>query len=136
MKFCWLEIKLRTTAYLSLGSNIGDRAANLNQAIKGLGALGAVVAVSGFYETEPVDVVLNQPWFLNCALAIETELTAPELLSRILAVEHSMGRQRTEFKGPRIIDIDIIFFGSAVIRAPGLSIPLTPGRPQLNTSTT
>jgi len=112
-----------TTAYLSLGSNLGDRSANLSRAIQLLGTLGSVAAISAFYETEPVDVEQDQPWFLNCALAIETQLTSAELLLRMLALEHGMGRRRSEFKGPRTIDIDIIFFGDAVVHVPGLSIP-------------
>ena len=114
---------MKKTAYLSLGSNLGDRAANLRQAIDRLGELGEVIAVSSFYETEPVEVKLQQPWFVNCAVALETELMPKQLLFRVLAVEQAMGRRRTEAKGPRIIDIDIIFFGSAVIDTPELTIP-------------
>lgn len=109
-------------AHLSLGSNIGDRAANLRTAISLLGALGKVVAVSAFYETEPVEVT-DQPWFLNCAAALETENTPQQLLAGLLRVEKQMGRRRVEKYGPRNIDIDIVLFGDSVIETPGLTIP-------------
>lgn len=114
---------MNTTVYLSLGSNIGDREANLREAIRRLQALGAVMAVSSFYETEPVEVVSQQGWFLNCAIAMKTELAAEALLQQALAIEHVMGRRRTEPKGPRTIDIDIIFFGPAVIDTAELTVP-------------
>jgi len=114
---------MNTTLYLSLGSNIGSREANINEAIRRLGELGAVEAVSSFYETEPVEVERQQAWFLNCAVKMETALTAESFLKQILAVEQAMGRKRLEPKGPRIIDIDIIFFGDAVFDTPELTIP-------------
>lgn len=110
-------------AYLSLGSNLGDRVANLRQAIHQLDGLGVVQAVSSFYETEPVEVMQEQPWFLNCIVALETELDPRELLDRILALELTMGRRRIEPKGPRTIDIDIVLFGDAVINSPELTVP-------------
>jgi 2-amino-4-hydroxy-6-hydroxymethyldihydropteridine diphosphokinase len=109
--------------YLSLGSNVGDRQANLAEAIRRLGELGAVKAVSAFYETEPVEVQNSQPWFLNCAVGIETELSPEDFLNRVLAVEQAMGRRRTEPKGPRTIDIDIVLFGDAVLDTPDLTVP-------------
>lgn len=114
---------MKKKVYLSLGSNLGDRAANLRQAISHLEELGALMAVSSFYETEPVEVKSQQPWFLNCAVGLETELMPKQLLSRALTIEQDMGRRRTESKGPRTIDIDIIFFGNAVVDAPELTIP-------------
>lgn len=110
-------------AYLSLGSNLGTRAANLRQAINSLKDLGAVQAVSSFYETEPVEVEREQPWFLNCVVALETQLGPEQLLERILVLEQTMGRRRTEPKGPRTIDLDIIFWGDIVINTPELTIP-------------
>src|ERR1700733_4224530 len=95
--------------YLSLGSNIGDREAQLREALTKLGALGRVLAVSSFYETEPVEFV-EQAWFLNCAVAVDTARTPPELMSEILRIEEQMGRQGVKKKGPRSIDIDILFF--------------------------
>ncbi len=109
-------------AYLSLGSNLGDRAANLREAIARLDVAGPVQATSAFYETQPVDVP-DQPWFLNCVLLIETEVTPRELLNLALAIEKAMGRLRTGAKGPRKIDIDIVLFGDQVVDEPGLTIP-------------
>lgn len=114
---------MKRTAYLSLGSNLGDREANLREAIARLGELGAVSKVSALYETEPVEVSGQQPWFLNCAAAVETELTPLEFLQRLLAIELAMGRERTEPKGPRTIDMDIIFFGDEVLDTKELSLP-------------
>jgi len=114
---------MKRTAYLSLGSNLGDREGNLREAIARLGELGSVSRVSALYETEPVEVAGQQPWFLNCAAAVETELTPLEFLKRMLAIEQSMGRKRTEPKGPRTIDMDIIFFGDEVLDTPELTVP-------------
>ena len=114
---------MKTTVYLSLGSNIGDREANLREAILRLRELGAVQAVSFLYETEPVEVEREQSWFLNCAIKMETDLTAEEFLRHMLAVEQAMGRRRIEPKGPRTIDIDIIFFGDTVLDTPELTVP-------------
>jgi 2-amino-4-hydroxy-6-hydroxymethyldihydropteridine diphosphokinase len=111
-----------TVAYLSLGSNVGDREANLRSAIEKLSGLGKTIAQSSLYETEPVEFTA-QPWFLNCAVAVRTGLAPHVFLSRILAIEQEMGRQRTQPKGPRIIDIDILLFGDAVIHSPGLDVP-------------
>ena len=108
--------------YLSLGSNVGDREANLNTAIQHLRSLGEVVAVSAFYETEPVELA-RQPWFLNCAVQLNTEKMPQQLLSGVLAVERKMGRRRLQKKGPRNIDIDILLFGNATVEAKGLTIP-------------
>jgi len=110
------------TVYLSLGSNVGDRESNLRTAIEKLGQLGKVLAVSSFYETEPVDFAA-QPWFLNCAVALRTELMPRLFLSKMLAIEQHMGRRRNLPKGPRTIDIDILLFGNSIIRAPQLDVP-------------
>lgn len=110
------------TAYLSLGSNLGDRAANLQFAIAQLSSAGKVTAVSSLYETEPVGVV-DQSWFLNCVVAIETELAAGELLRSVLEIERFMGRQRLSQKGPRKIDIDVLLLDDCVIAEPGLKVP-------------
>jgi 2-amino-4-hydroxy-6-hydroxymethyldihydropteridine diphosphokinase len=109
--------------YLSLGSNVGDRQANLAEARRRLGGLGAIRAVSAFYETEPVEVQTSQPWFLNCAVGMETELSPVDFLNRVLAVEQAMGRMRKEPKGPRTIDIDIVLFGDAVLDTQDLTVP-------------
>jgi len=113
---------VKQTVYLSLGSNLGDRAANLQKAIDRLGQMGSVKAASPLYETQPVEVE-QQPLFLNCAVAMETELSPEQLLSRVLELEQSMGRKRTQVKGPRTIDIDIVLFGNSVIDTTDLTIP-------------
>jgi 2-amino-4-hydroxy-6-hydroxymethyldihydropteridine diphosphokinase len=108
--------------YLSLGSNIGDREANLREAIERLSSLGTVTAISSLYETEPMEVA-DQPWFLNGAVGLRTMLAAADLMKKILAIETTMGRVRTQPKGPRTIDIDILLYDDAVISEPGLTIP-------------
>jgi 2-amino-4-hydroxy-6-hydroxymethyldihydropteridine diphosphokinase len=110
------------TAYLSLGSNLGDRAANLSAAVEQLTVAGRLIAVSALYETQPVDVP-NQPWFLNSVAAIETDMTPKELLQLALRVEAAMGRMRLSEKGARKIDIDVVLFGDHVVNEPGLKIP-------------
>ena len=113
---------VKKIVYLSLGSNLGDRQANIRTAIGQLLDLGYVQEVSSLYETEPVEFT-DQPWFLNCAVAVRTELIPREFLAGMLAIERSMGRQRTQPKGPRIIDIDILLFGAAHINTPTLTVP-------------
>ena len=108
--------------YLSIGSNQGDRAANLRTAIDRLGALGEVLAVSSFYETEPVEFTA-QPWFLNCAVKLDTEKMPKQLLGGILELEQTMGRRRGPNKGPRTIDVDILLFGSSIVDTKMLTIP-------------
>jgi len=114
---------MKKLVYLSLGSNLGDRETYLREAISRLRQLGVIRQVSAFYETQPVEVPNQQGWFMNCALSLETELMPLEFLGRMLAVEKSMGRIRTEPKGPRTIDIDIVFFGDEVLDTPELTVP-------------
>jgi 2-amino-4-hydroxy-6-hydroxymethyldihydropteridine diphosphokinase len=114
---------MKKLVYLSLGSNMGDREKYLREAISRLHDLGVIRQISAFYETQPVEVQTDQPWFLNCALAMETELMPLAFLGRMLALERSMGRVRTEPKGPRTIDIDILLFGNDVLDTPELTVP-------------
>jgi 2-amino-4-hydroxy-6-hydroxymethyldihydropteridine diphosphokinase len=110
-------------AFLSLGSNLGDREALLNEALNRLETEGVhVVRRSSIHETEPQDY-LDQPRFLNMAIEVETDLTPRELLAAIQKIETEMGRQRTIPKGPRTIDIDILFYANQVIATPALEIP-------------
>lgn len=109
-------------AYLSLGSNISDREHHLRHAIECLEQLGRVAAVSSWYETEPVEFT-DQAWFLNCAVALDTTKTPAELMAALLGLEQESGRQRTQRKGPRTIDIDILLFGETILNLPGLTIP-------------
>ncbi len=119
---------MKKTVYLSLGSNLGDRRANLQAALARLAELGELKSVSSFYETEPVELT-SQPWFLNIAAALETELMPKQLMSRILDLERSLGRRRIQPKGPRLIDIDILLFGNSLVDTKGLTIP-HPALPQ------
>jgi 2-amino-4-hydroxy-6-hydroxymethyldihydropteridine diphosphokinase len=109
-------------AYLSLGSNVGDREANLREAIGRLATVGRFVSLSSFYETEPVEFT-DQPWFLNCAAGLETTLAPEQLMARLLQIEQEMGRQRVQKKGPRKIDIDILLFDDLILDSPELTIP-------------
>lgn len=84
--------------------------------------------MSSLYETEPVEFTA-QPWFLNCAIELDTEKTPQQLIEAILEIEQQMGRTRTQKKGPRSIDIDILLFGNSTIDTKGLSIP-HPGLPE------
>ncbi len=113
---------MKKIVYLSLGSNLGDRQTNLRNATGRLLQLGDVLEVSSLYETEPVEFT-EQPWFLNCAVAVRTELIPREFLAGILSIEKAMGRERTQPKGPRLIDIDILLFGPAHLDTPTLTIP-------------
>jgi 2-amino-4-hydroxy-6-hydroxymethyldihydropteridine diphosphokinase len=106
-----------------MGSNLGDRESNLRTAIEKLKGFGDVIAVSALYETEPVEVSGGQPWFLNCAVKLDTEKMPRQLVSAILSLEQSMGRQRKQPKAPRTIDIDVLLFGSSVIEIPSLTVP-------------
>jgi len=116
------DTRCMALAYLSLGSNIGDREAALREAIHRLKTIGRVALVSSIYETEPVELA-DQPWFLNCAVALETEKTPEQLLTEILSIEEEMGRRRVQEKGPRNIDVDILLYGAAVVESPSLTIP-------------
>ena len=109
--------------YLSLGSNVGDRAANLNAAIAALAGAGVKVRkVSSLYETEPVDY-LQQDWFVNCVVEGQTQLPAGTLLSRLREIEARMGSKKVIAKGPRILDIDILLYGDETIATPELQVP-------------
>jgi 2-amino-4-hydroxy-6-hydroxymethyldihydropteridine diphosphokinase len=111
------------TIYLSLGSNIGDRAAHVAAAVAALAAAGLrVTKQSSLYATEPVDF-RAQGWFLNCCLEVETELMPRQLLHAVQKIERSLGRRRMVRFGPRTIDIDILFFGSSRIRAREFQVP-------------
>jgi len=114
---------VKQTIYLSLGSNVGDRAKNLQDAIAALRNAGVlVVRISSLYETEPVDY-LDQPWFLNCALEAQTEIGALDLLHALRGIETQMGSKKLIAKGPRVIDMDVLLYGNEVIDTPELQVP-------------
>lgn len=109
--------------FLLIGGNIGDRLQNLNQAITGLSATcGPVIQQSAVYETAAWGNT-DQAAFLNQALVLSTSLTAQELIGTILSIEEKMGRRRMEKFGPRVIDIDILFFNDEIMDEPNLTIP-------------
>jgi 2-amino-4-hydroxy-6-hydroxymethyldihydropteridine diphosphokinase len=109
--------------YLSLGSNVGDRAANLARAIEALATANvSVLQRSALYATEPVDFE-PQGWFLNCVAEAETELMPRQLLRALRKMEEGLGRKKLVRRGPRILDVDILLYGSSVLRTPELEIP-------------
>jgi 2-amino-4-hydroxy-6-hydroxymethyldihydropteridine diphosphokinase len=110
-------------AYLSLGSNLGRLDENLERALALLEHRQIrILSRSSIYETEPQDVT-DQPWFLNMAVACETRFFPLQLLTAVRSVEREMGRARRTLRGPRIIDIDILLLGNAVIETPRLTVP-------------
>lgn len=108
--------------YLGLGSNVGDRLANLRAAARRLHTEVTLVSVSSVYETEPVGFA-DQPWFLNAVLEGYTELTPVELLHLALDIEKALRRARSFPNAPRTIDIDILLYGDEKIDSPALTIP-------------
>ena len=109
--------------FLSLGSNLGNRCGYIHKALEALAAAGIEVRrVSAFYRTEPVEF-RQQPWFINCAAEVSTELLPLQLLKATQRVERDLGRQRTINKGPRTIDIDILLYENVVVRSAALNIP-------------
>lgn len=109
--------------YLGLGSNLGDREAALREALRKLESPGLrLLRVSSVYETEPIGFS-NQGWFLNLCAEMETTLFPKQLLQRTQRLEREMGRKRTVKDGPRIIDIDILLYGNAVVDTDDLRIP-------------
>jgi 2-amino-4-hydroxy-6-hydroxymethyldihydropteridine diphosphokinase len=114
---------IQRVIYLSLGSNVGDRVANLRTAIAALPQAGVkVTRVSSLYETQPVDF-LDQAWFLNCVVAGETKSPPLELLASLRNIETSMGSKKEFAKGPRLLDVDILLYGDSTIDTPQLQIP-------------
>lgn len=111
------------TAFLALGSNLGDRETNLREAVRHLETAEIrVLRRSSIYETAPQEL-LDQPAFLNAVIEVETGLFPMQLLARVREVERKMGRRRITLKGPRNIDVDILFYGRAVIATNDLEVP-------------
>ncbi len=108
--------------YLGIGSNLGDRQANMEKALKLLGDMLQVELVSAIYETEPVGYV-EQPMFLNAVCRGQTELGPLQLLSLVKGMEASLGRVSSFPNAPRTIDLDIIFYGNMIMQTPELTIP-------------
>jgi len=111
-------------AYVGLGANLGLREETLRRAVELLDATDHVdvLAVSELRETDPVGLVA-QPRFLNGAAAIDTTLSARELLDTLLGVERTLGRVRSKRWGPRIVDLDLLLYGDEIVDEPGLRVP-------------
>ena len=120
-----IGLKPSHIAYIAVGSNIGDKKRNC---LDGLGRLAGsgqvdILSMSGFYKTEPVDYV-DQDWFVNAVAKIATRLDPFDLLKAMTAVETALGRRRGAVRfGPRVIDLDIIFYDSLVIDSLSLVVP-------------
>src|SRR5437016_991651 len=116
---------MSVTAYIALGSNLGDRAAYLQRALQGLGERPGirVIQVSTFYETAPVGGPPGQGAYLNAAARLETDLSARDLLRALLDVETTLGRVRLERHGPRTIDLDLLLYGEQVYNELDFTVP-------------
>jgi len=112
------------TAAIALGTNLGNRPANLHLALDHLANLGTLTAISTFHDTAPVGY-LDQPHFLNAAALLETNLSPTALLDALLTIEKQMGRDRTAAppKGPRLIDLDLLLYGNEVLQTEALTLP-------------
>jgi 2-amino-4-hydroxy-6-hydroxymethyldihydropteridine diphosphokinase len=113
-------------AFAGLGANLGDRLQNLQAAIEEMDGLKGVTKVlrrSSFFETEPVGDFSSQPFYLNAAIQLETALSPRALLMEFLAIEKRHGRVRTALNAPRVLDIDLLFYGSGIIEEEGLRVP-------------
>ncbi len=109
--------------YIALGSNLGDRSATLARSVEAMNSAGIrVTRQSSIYLTEPVDAP-GQASFLNAVAEAETSLMPLQLLHALLKIERELGRRRIAPHGPRTIDLDILFYGSSVIRGPELQVP-------------
>jgi 2-amino-4-hydroxy-6-hydroxymethyldihydropteridine diphosphokinase len=113
-----------TTAYIALGSNLGDREGTLRSAIAALRELSSLEAISSFYETAPIGIT-EQPDFLNAVVALRTPLPPEELMSALLRIEQQHGRDRGASvpKGPRTLDLDLLSYGESVMETPTLTLP-------------
>lgn len=110
------------TVFIGLGSNLGDRERHLCEALEQIRSFVSVEKVSSVYETEPVGLE-DQAWFLNMVVKGTTRLTASQLLARLQATEHDLGRRRTVKHGPRTIDLDILFYSDTIRATERLVIP-------------
>jgi 2-amino-4-hydroxy-6-hydroxymethyldihydropteridine diphosphokinase len=110
------------TVFIALGTNVGDRSANLRAALTGLSAVVEVKAQSPIYETEPWGYA-DQPAFLNMVAKGTTSFTPPELLARLKQLELALGRKPSFRNGPRLIDLDVLFYDDLLVDTPQLQIP-------------
>jgi len=119
-----ISVVKNNLAYIGIGSNLGEPVANCNRAIRAMTAdpRNRVVEVSPFYRTEPVGKT-DQGWFVNAVAALETSRSPRDLLNFLQTIEREMGRERKEKWGPRIIDLDILFYNEQVMRGEDLVVP-------------
>jgi 2-amino-4-hydroxy-6-hydroxymethyldihydropteridine diphosphokinase len=108
---------------VALGSNLGDRRAHLDFAVSRLRSILADLRVSSYYETDPIDVSVPQPLFLNAAAIGSTATPAPALLSALLSIEAERGRKRPYPGAARTLDLDLVLYGNLVLNEPGLTVP-------------
>ena len=110
-------------AYVALGANLGDARASVLAAVEALGKLPGtrLVRASSLYRTAPLDA--SGPDFINAVVALQTTLSAPELLTQLQQLENAQGRQRPYVNAPRTLDLDILLYGNAVINSPVLQVP-------------
>jgi 2-amino-4-hydroxy-6-hydroxymethyldihydropteridine diphosphokinase len=111
-------------AYIGIGSNLGDKGRNCRQALEHIGRMSGarLKQCSRWYLTRPVGVE-GQEWYLNGVASVEAEISAGDLLARLLAIESTLGRVRAEKWGPRIIDLDLLLFGEEIIQSEELQVP-------------
>jgi 2-amino-4-hydroxy-6-hydroxymethyldihydropteridine diphosphokinase len=110
------------TAVIALGANLGDRLATLTEAVRRIGGLGEIIAVSSLYDTEPVGYA-DQPRYLNGVLLLDTELEPDDVLNELQRIEHDLGRVRTFPNAPRTLDLDLLFYGNRAIETERLIVP-------------
>ena len=113
------------TAYVAIGSNLGDRLATIQEATALLGASDdiAVIRVSSLWNNPAIGGPADSPDFLNGAIEVQTSLSADALLTRLFAIEQQLGRDRRQRWAPRTIDLDLLLYGDSVIRSDALTIP-------------
>ncbi len=111
-----------TTIYLGLGSNLGDKEENMSKALAFIREIATITRSSRLYETQPVGEK-KQEWFLNAVVEAETDLGPKSLLAALQAIEKKVGRTKTKKNGPRVIDIDILFYDDLVIKTDDITIP-------------
>ena len=113
---------MKSKVFIALGSNIGNLEENLNKAIEKLNSFGQVKCVSSFYKTKPQGF-LEQPDFLNGVCLLETDLPPQDLLKKLKTLEQELGRKETFKDGPRLIDLDIIYYDDIILNTENLTIP-------------
>jgi 2-amino-4-hydroxy-6-hydroxymethyldihydropteridine diphosphokinase len=113
----------RVAAAIALGSNLGDRRAHLDYAVRRLSEFLRDLRVSSYIDTEPVGMPPAAPPFLNAAAVGETTLSPRALLDALLDIERARGRERPFVNAPRTLDLDLVLFGDAVVEEPGLTVP-------------